>query len=155
MESLTSEQVDVLSEEATFKDALYRWIAEYGTAIRWNLWQSGFALLRSRYEGRDAAATPGSLAFSTWCQSLWLELSEEVHGPDWRKLFKVGRVIPPLPQSGRLQGEQLARASGATALGGLKPTAKTAPRPTPTSAQSRPGGLLPQGSDALGGAYTR
>ena len=155
MESLTSEQVDVFSAEATFRDALYRWIVETGTAIRWNSWPSGFALLRTRYEGRDAAATPGSLAFSTWCQSLWLELSEEVHGPDWRKLFKVGRVIPPLPQSGRLQGEQLARASGATALGGLKPTAKTAPRPTPTSAQSRPGGLLPQGSDALGGAYTR
>ena len=107
MESLTSEQVGVLNTEATFRDALYRWIVENGTAIRWNLWQSGFALLRTRYEGRDAAATSGSLAFSTWCQGLWFELSEEVYGPDWRKLLKVGRVIPPLPQSGRLPGEQL------------------------------------------------
>ena len=155
MESLTSEQVDVLSAEATFRGALYRWIVETGTAIRWNSWQSGFALLRTRYEGRDVTATSGSLAFSTWCQSLWLELSEEVYGPDWRKLLKVGRVIPPLPQCGRLQGKQLARASGATAMGGLRPTAKAAPRPTPTSVQNRPGGLLPQGLDALGRVYTR
>jgi len=154
--ALTSEQVDALSKEASFKDALHSWIVGTGTAINWNSWQSGFALLRARYERIDAAAQPGSLAFSTWCQRLWYELSEGVYGPDWKDLLKIGRVRPVLPQSGRPQDAQDARARGATALGGLRPTAQAATRPTPTSLPSRPRGLLPpQGAEALGGVYTR
>jgi hypothetical protein len=152
---LTTEQVDALSTEPSFRDALNRWISEVGTPITWNFWQKGFAMIRARYEGRDAEASPGSAAFSTWCWSLWYELSEGVYGLEWRKLLRMGRVTPALPQSGRLRVAQLAGALGATTQRGLRPTAKAAVRPTPTSLQSKFGRLLPQGADAMGGLDTR
>ena len=54
---LTSEQVDVLSAEPSFRDALNRWFSEVGTAIPWSFWQRGFAMIRGRYEGRDVEAS--------------------------------------------------------------------------------------------------
>ena len=45
------------------------------------------------------AVGPGVVAYSTWSQRLWCELSEEVVGPEWRKQLKVGKKTPRLPQS--------------------------------------------------------
>ena len=71
------EQLDELCAEDTFKEALGRWLA--GGAVIWNTWQKGFAAIRARYLESDPEATgPVGVAYPTWSQSVWCELSEGV-----------------------------------------------------------------------------
>ncbi len=92
-------QLDELCAEDAFKEALGRWLA--GGAVIWNTWQKGFAGIRARYLETDPeAAGPVDIAFATWSQSVWCEVSESVLGPAWRDLLKVGKKVPRLPQSG-------------------------------------------------------
>ena len=142
MESLTSEQVDVLSEEASFRDALTRWITEYGAAVPWNVWQRGFAALRPRYVGRAEALPPLSMPYVTWCQSLWCELSEGVYGSEWRRTLRGGRSPFLLPQSDRPRGVQLSAVSGPTTLARLGTSVAVEGRPAAGSLQGPLWGLL-------------
>ena len=131
MESLTSEQVDVLSGETSFRGALAKWIVEYGAAVPWNVWQRGFAVLRPKYVGGAEAMPPLSMPSATWCQSLWCELSEGAYGSEWRKTLRGGRGPFSLPQSGRPRGVQLGTASGPTTLVRLGTSAAVEGRGSP------------------------
>ena len=79
---LSSEQLDELCVEKRMKEALLKWLTEYGSAIAWNPWQKGFAAIRVRYERIDPDAVAPAGAIATWCQKVWYELSEAVYGPD-------------------------------------------------------------------------
>ena len=66
--ALTPEQLDELCGEELLTVALGKWLAD--GAVTWNTWQKGLA------------AGPGDVAYSTWSQRLWCEMSEEVLGPE-------------------------------------------------------------------------
>ena len=90
------------------------------------------------------------VAFATWSQSVWCELSEEVLGPAWRDLLKVGKKVPRLPQSGAPDLGQGTGALGATTRSMLPPTSKVGGAPAPSSSwRSGIRGLLERGSRAL------
>ena len=73
---LSPEQLDVLCEQDEFRGALGLWLAD--GAISWNRWQAGLAAIRLRYVASDPEATqPEGVAYSTWSQKLWSDLSEE------------------------------------------------------------------------------
>ena len=98
---LSSEQLDVLCAKEKFRDALGLWLAE--GAVTWNPWQAGLAAIRERYFVSDPEASPPEgVAYSTWSQKLWSDLSEEVLGPEWRKMLKQGRATPRVPRVARL-----------------------------------------------------
>ena len=63
-------------------------------AVTWNTWQKGLAALRARYMDKDPkAAGPGDVAYSTWSQRLWCELSEGV-GPGMAEAAESGQEHP-------------------------------------------------------------
>ena len=133
------EQLDELCAEDTFKEALGRWLA--GGAVIWNTWQKGFTAIRARYLETDPeAAGPVDIAFATWSQSVWCEVSESVLGPAWRDLLKVGKKVPRLPQSGAPHLGQGIGALGATTRQTLPPTSKTGGAPAPPGSWRRGGG---------------
>ena len=130
--ALTLEQLDELCGEELLTDALGKWLAD--GAVTWNTWQKGLAALRARYMEKDSeAAGPGDVAYSTWSQRLWCELSEEVLGPEWRKQLKVGKKTPRLPQSGAPHLEPSVSALAAKTQRTLPPTSKAGGAPVPTS----------------------
>ena len=94
---------------------------------------------------------PSSMPYPTWCKSLWCELSEGAYGSEWRRTLRGGRGPFSLPQSGRPRGVQLGTASGPTTLVRLGTSAAVEDRPAAVSPQGPFRGLLPRGSDALGG----
>ena len=147
--AISPEQLDELCNENLFNDALGRWLAD--GAVTWNTWQKGFAAIRARYLEKDPeAAGPVEVACSTWCQRVWCELSEEAHGPEWRRQLKVGRTTPRLPQSGTPHFGLGSSALVATTRGMPPPTSKAGGAPAPKSSwKSGLWGLLERGSRAL------
>ena len=96
------------------------------------------------------AAGPGDVAYSTWSQRLWCELSEEVLGPEWRKQLKMGKKTPRLPQSGAPHLEPSTSALVAKTERTLPPTSKAGGAPVPTSSlESGIRGLLERGTRVL------
>ena len=142
---LSSEQLDVLCVKEKFRDALGLWLAE--GAVTWNPWQAGLAAIRERYLVSDPEASPPEgVAYSTWSQKLWSDLSEEVLGPEWRKMLKQGRVTPRLPQSGAPRSDPGTVGSGLAAERMLPPTSKAGGTPVPSSSwRSGIRGLLDYG----------
>ena len=143
------EQLDELCAEDTCKEALGRLLA--GGAVIWNTWQKSFAAVRLRYPETDSeAAGPVDMAFATWSQSVWCEVSESVLGPSSRDLLKVGKKVPRLPQSGAPELDQGTGALGATTRPMLPPTSKVGGAPAaPGSWRQGLRGLLERGSRAL------
>ena len=86
---LTTEQIDELrNEHVTLKGALAAWTAE-GPWV-WNVWQRGFHLLARRFVDIDEAAVAPSATTSTqWAPGVWREISEAVHGPEWKSILRV------------------------------------------------------------------
>ena len=125
------------------------WLAE--GAVTWNPWQAGLAAIRERYLVSDPEASPPEgVAYSTWSQKLWSDLSEEVLGPEWRKMLKQGRVTPRLPQSGAPRSDPGTVGSGLAAVRMLPPTSKAGGTPVPSSSwKSGIWGLLEKGTKAL------
>ncbi len=81
---------------------------------------------------------------------IWCELSEEVLGPAWRDLLKVGKKVPRLPQSGAPHLGQGIGALGAITRVTLPPTSKAGGAPAPPNSWRRGiRGLLERGSIAL------
>ena len=107
---LSSEQLDVLCAKEKFRDARGLWLAE--GVVTWNPWQIGLAAIRARCLVSDPEASPPEgVAYSTWSQKLWSDLSEEVLGTEWRKMLKQGRI--PL---GYLKVARLVRTRALTVL---------------------------------------
>ena len=135
-DGLTTEQIDELRDEhVTFKGALAAWTAD-GPWV-WNVWQRGFHLLARRFVDIDEAAVAPSATTSTqWALIMWREISEAVHGPEWKSILRVevdkvrtnADLRRSLPSAGRPFRDAPMGADGAIAAAASSGTRREGPR---------------------------